>query len=301
MGRPMFHRFKWTRAALRRNRIMAEAETVQPFFLSALAGDCRTFLDVGAMIGAYSLFATALPKVERIIAIEANPVAARELRANIRLNNANVEIIEAAVSDHDGEVSFGVVSDFAGDNAVMETALHDGFKSVVRVPSITLDSLTSLPEPVCLKIDVEGHELAVLKGAHRILKKPCVIQVEDFSGATAAALEPLGYFKLTAIGPDHYFSNIEAHRGRAVEFYEAAMLELIRSMGEATVSPSHITKHWGDFTLRMEGWTAARLRSIRNASLLEMTYALALGAALLLAVGVVLFALGYFTWAYLTR
>jgi FkbM family methyltransferase len=258
----VFHRFNWTPTARMRNRIMAEAETVQPFFLLALGKECRTFLDVGAMIGAYSLFATQLPKLERCIAIEANPVAAKELRANIKLNNSAIEVIEAAVSDHDGKVAFGVVSEFAGDNAVMNTALHNGFKSIVSVPSITLDSITNLPEPICLKIDVEGHELAVLKGAHRILKKSCVIQVEDFSGATRDALEPLGYSRLTAIGPDHYFTNIDSLRGRTVELYETAMLSLIESMGEENVSPSHITKRRGDLTLRVEGRSAERLRRL---------------------------------------
>lgn len=241
---------------------MAEAETVQPFYLLALAEEagCRSFLDVGAMIGAYSLFATQLPKLERCVAIEANPVATEELRANILLNNAHIEVVQAAVSDHNGEVVFGVVSDFAGDNAVLDTALHDGFKSSIKVPAITLDSLGQLPEPICLKIDVEGHELAVIAGAKKLLEKPCVIQVEDFNDATASALP--GYFKLTAIGPDHYFSNIESLRGRTVELYETAMNALIDSMGEATWSPTHITKHLGDLTLRLEGRSALSLRRL---------------------------------------
>lgn len=254
----MFHRFKWTPVGRRRNRIMAEAEAVQPFYLLAAARDCRTFLDVGAMIGAYSLFATQLPKLERIIAIEANPVAAEELRAHLDLNNAAVEVIAAAVSDHEGEVTFGVVGDFAGDNAVLDTALHNGFRSSIAVPAITLDTLGDLPEPICLKIDVEGHELAVFDGARKLLKKPCVIQVEDFAGATEAALP--GYRRLTVIGPDHYFTNIDGLD--ALELYETAMRDMIQSMGEATFARDHITKRKGDFALQIEGATAERLRHL---------------------------------------
>lgn len=262
----MFHRFKWTAVAEKRNRLTAEAEPIQPFFLLALAdlAGCRTFLDIGANVGCYSLFATQLAKLERCIAFEANPSTANELRANIALNQRSIDVIEAAVSNQVGEVSFGVVSEFAGDNAVLATAFHDGFKKHQTVPAITLDSLGELPGPICLKIDVEGHEREVMTGAARILSGPCVIQVEDFDSATGAILEPLGYFKLTDIGPDRYFTNIDELRGQALPAYETAVQAFTESTLEAIYAPVQVTLRKGDFALKIGGKSYTRLKRIKR-------------------------------------
>jgi precorrin-6B methylase 2 len=58
--------------------------TWQPYVLLALAeqAGCELFVDVGANIGAYSLFASLIPTVSRIVAYEANPHAADQLRVN---------------------------------------------------------------------------------------------------------------------------------------------------------------------------------------------------------------------------
>jgi len=245
---------------------LAELEPVQPFYLLALAdaAGCKSFLDIGANVGAYSLFALQLAKVQRRLAFEANPATAQELRANVQLNNAEIEVVEAAVSDHAGEVSFGVVSDYAGDNAVLDTALHDSFERQITVSAITLDSFSNLPDPMCIKLDVEGHEREVIAGAYNLLRRPCVVQVEDFGSAMSSILGPLGYFRLTAIGPDHYFSNIKALDGRAVEFYETAMAAMIQSIGEAAYDPTQITMRRGNFILKVGGTSAKRLRKAKR-------------------------------------
>src|SRR5687768_14085806 len=114
----MYDRFRWTDVSARRNRLTMEYEPVQPFFLVALAENagCGTFIDVGANIGAYTLFATLVPTIQRIVAFEAIPETARELRANLALNGLQprVEVDERAVSSAPGTVSFGVVSKFSG-------------------------------------------------------------------------------------------------------------------------------------------------------------------------------------------
>jgi FkbM family methyltransferase len=268
----MFHRFKWTPVANDRNRLLAELEPVQPFYLLALAdaASCKTFLDIGANVGAYSLFASQLSTVERCLAFEANPTTARELRANVQLNGASIDVVEAAVSDRAGQISFGVVSDFAGDNAVVDTALRYSFSRQISVRSMALDSLSGLPEPLCVKIDVEGHESKVIDGAKNFLRRPCVIQVEDFSNSIGSVLKPMGYFRLTAIGPDHYFSNIKALDGRAVEFYELALAAMLVSIAESTYGPHQVTLRRGDFALEISGKSAARLKKAKR--LLGLTY-----------------------------
>jgi FkbM family methyltransferase len=255
----MFHRFRWTGVSTRRNAVMAEFEPVQPFFLLALAeaAGCRTFVDVGANVGAYSLFATQIPSVERWIAFEANPHAAAELRANIALNNLHIEVREEAVSNKSGSLAFGLVSNYAGTNAVKSTAIahpaRGAFRDEITVPAVALDSILPLQAPFCLKIDVEGHEPQVIAGAGRFLQSPCVVQIEEYNGCEISLP---GHTKLTSIGPDHYFSNIPGLQ--TLPAYEHAMRLLIQSNHRS----KSVTIGRGDFSLQVSGKSGAVARSL---------------------------------------
>jgi FkbM family methyltransferase len=236
---------------------MAEYEPIQPYYLIELAtrASCATFLDVGANIGAYSVFASRIPTVHRMIAFEANAKAASEIIANARLNGLNIEVHQMAVSDRAGELEFGVVSDFAGNNAVVSSALHDDFRRTVKVKAIALDDIPALDGPVCLKIDVEGHEAEVIDGATKLLiSHECVVQMEGYQDEAGKKLEAMGYARLTKIGPDVYYSNIAGLSALGV--YEDAM--------EAIISSHHrnkaVTLKRGDVALTLTGRTAELAR-----------------------------------------
>ena len=264
----MFHRFNWTAASAKRIADTIEHEPAQPFFLLALAetAGCRTFLDVGANIGAYTMFATLIPPLERCIAFEAAPDSAAELRRNARLNNANVEIEQVAVSDGRPSVRFSTAGRFAARNSVSDTALHSPaiFTREIEVPAIALDNLLPLAAPVCVKIDVEGHEPRVLAGAERLLSQnACVVQIEDYQRAEIGrVLGKYGHSPITAIGPDHYYSNIDGLRDRAVQIYERAMVMLIESNHQAR---RPIILRMGDLSLQLDGRAARALRSLKAA------------------------------------
>jgi FkbM family methyltransferase len=231
---------------------------------------CGTFLDIGANIGAYALFVTSVPTVRRIVAFEANPETARELRANLELNALadRIQVDERAVSSGPGALSFGIVSRFSGANSVVKTSIHDSstFHKQIVVETTTLDGLfTELAgRPVCLKIDVEGHEADVLEGGRAMLKaNQAIIQIEgydDSARGNGSKLEELGYFRLTAVGPDHYYSNMPLFRdvGEVVAAYERAMAQMIawnhRSKG--------VFLERGDFALRLTGKSAEFARKV---------------------------------------
>ena len=220
----MYHRFKWTSASHRRNGISQEYEPLQPYFLLALmqAAGCRSFVDVGANIGAYSILMSQ--QAEQLIAFEANPAAADEMTENLALNGLEAQLHRAAVSDHCGVLQFGTVSRLAGNSAVVETADNQSFVETSEVECVTLDSaLSEIDHPIALKIDVEGHEAEVLKGAVQTLSRPCVLQVESLSGDIENTQELGGLRRLTAIGPDHYFTNISGIEPLAI-FEEACKL-----------------------------------------------------------------------------
>lgn len=123
------------------------------------------FYDVGAHAGFYSLLAAR--KGCRVFAFEPSPRNIQMLKQHIALNHLNVEVIEAAVADHDGTAVFDV-----GPNTYMGSLAERG---ELQVKVVSLDAL-KIPPPDFVKIDIEGGEYGALMGAARVIKenKPTV-------------------------------------------------------------------------------------------------------------------------------
>jgi FkbM family methyltransferase len=131
------------------------------------------FFDVGAHIGQYSLMAST--RCYEVHAFEANRSTAIALRHNVKSNHlSNVTVNECAVSEHIGTATFHELS---GDNPGASSLYGKGQR--VSVAAITLDAycrkLSLNRRPVVLKIDVEGAELRVLRGAEHLLARGNVI------------------------------------------------------------------------------------------------------------------------------
>ena len=146
-------------------------------------------IDAGANIGLYS---HALRRhYRRVIAFEPNRVVSRPLEAWSR---GRVELHQAALSSTSGEFAFFIPDGAAGWASLHREHMPPGANvKEIRVPAMTLDSLEL--EDVCLlKIDVEGHEYEVLKGADATLKRcrPTVI-METRDQRAAELLGRLGY------------------------------------------------------------------------------------------------------------
>ena len=226
----MYHKFHWTKVAQRRNWILKEYEPIQPFYLLELATavGAKCFLDVGANIGFYSVIMSQ--QVSLVLTYEANSMLLNEIKKNFDLNSVSSVIRPVAVSNKSGTVSFGVVSRYAGDSGVISTQHgNKKYSSTVSVDSVRLDDeLKEIDGPIVLKVDVEGHELAVLQGAKSILmNKSCIIQIENYNDVVNNFLLDLGYLKLTDIGPDSYFTNIRDID--PLQCYEKAIKNLIQS------------------------------------------------------------------------
>jgi FkbM family methyltransferase len=135
------------------------------------------FVDVGANVGFY--IAEALPLVGPhglVIAIEPTPNCMRLLRMSFG-SVPNVVLLEAAAFDRSGTATFHVSKSTALSSlASLDPKAHD-----VEVRLTTLDEefrSHQWPAPNVIKIDVEGAELAVLRGARALLtsaKAPAVL------------------------------------------------------------------------------------------------------------------------------
>ncbi|MEM2857571.1 MAG: FkbM family methyltransferase [Nitrososphaerota archaeon] len=124
----------------------------------------RTAIDVGAHMGAYSLFLSQI--CERVIAVEPQEAVRRVLLRNIRLNKIrNVIVLPYAASSESGKTMV-----ITGSGATAKVT-----QGPVNVQTIRIDDVVVrfFPQsgPEFVKIDVEGHELDVLKGMTTTLRE----------------------------------------------------------------------------------------------------------------------------------
>ena len=122
--------------------------------------------DIGANVGFYTLLASKLVgPAGKVVAFEPVPSNVAYLRRHLALNAVdNVEVVEAAVSDLEGEVAFQE----GASNSVGRIAEGGN----LTIPSVTIDALIEsgrLPPPTVIKMDVEGAEYRALMGAKRSL------------------------------------------------------------------------------------------------------------------------------------
>lgn len=123
--------------------------------------------DLGAHTGYYTLVLSRLVgPAGRLVAFEPLPANVALLRKHIEINNLrNVGVIEAAVSDRSGRTFFE-----EGPTSAMGHVSPDRGLTVRMVHLDGLVGSGELPTPDFIKVDVEGQEYAVLRGAARLLE-----------------------------------------------------------------------------------------------------------------------------------
>lgn len=142
-------------------------------------------IDIGANLGLVACSVASVAPLGKVIAVEASPKIYKILKKNVKQNNIkNVQTVQIALSDKQKTLKFFEDRDFlAGSRAVSD---KDQRKGVVTVKALPLDILIkdyALTRIDLIKIDVEGHELQVLKGAKNTLKKfkPfCLIEFNSY-------------------------------------------------------------------------------------------------------------------------
>ncbi len=149
-----------------------EHSTTQFFHSVAQRG--WTFLDVGANAGYYSLLAHDLGgHGSSIHAFEPNPRLNALLQESILLSSGTIRAVQAACSDRTGTASLHLSTEVGNTGlSTLRSDVLPGSAARIPVPLITLDDYCddrSL-RPDIIKIDVEGHELSVVRGACRLLR-----------------------------------------------------------------------------------------------------------------------------------
>ena len=187
-------------------------------------GDC--FIDVGGHVGYFSMLAAhAVGPSGQVYTFEPEARNARQIRAHISLNRLhNVELFEEAVGQEEGEAQLHINADNSGGHALWDVGAHPynersrSHHEVKPVRRGTLDQLmarTATQRIRLVKIDAEGSELRILKGAMLLLlarRVPYVIcEINEFGlhqmGTTGRAMrafmQACGYscYRMTAAAP----------------------------------------------------------------------------------------------------
>ncbi len=129
-------------------------------------------IDVGANLGTVSILLDRRFPDRNIHALEANPLILDSLLGNIALNRCgNVHVHSIAVADRDGTVAF----EANPKDRATASITNSSAKFARSVKSTTLDSFVrhqcEWSDVALLKVDVEGFECAVFKGAANLLQE----------------------------------------------------------------------------------------------------------------------------------
>lgn len=136
-----------------------------------------TLFDCGADIGTFSTLVVArCPNVRQVFAFEPNTEVQDVLRMNSASLNVPATVVTKAVSSFTGKGILVRPSYDGSDHARYLVPCDDDGE----IDVLTIDSLQEFAPNVAIKIDVEGGEAAVLKGAEQTIRQArnCVISLE---------------------------------------------------------------------------------------------------------------------------
>ncbi|HYA05407.1 MAG TPA: FkbM family methyltransferase, partial [Xanthobacteraceae bacterium] len=160
--------------------------------IPAMLKACRelkpaAFIDIGANFGLYTCIIGRQRLAERLIAFEPNRAVVERLRQHVALNGlAGVEIHETAAgaTPHRAALSLGAPGYDALSSVV--AAQPGGY----QIEVVTLDdTLDFAGQALVIKIDVEGYELEVLRGAKKLFARNYgYAQIESFEQSRADAV-----------------------------------------------------------------------------------------------------------------
>ncbi|MFT3886272.1 MAG: FkbM family methyltransferase [Flavobacteriales bacterium] len=139
-----------------------------------------TVVDVGGNVGFHALEMAQVCHPGRVVSFEPNPPALERFRKNLALNPHldNIELVACGVSDRPGSLTLSYNQGNLGTASAFGTSsLHS------EVPVDTLDDLLEqrgIRSVDLLKVDIEGGEMAALKGALRTIgRSPNMVLVTE--------------------------------------------------------------------------------------------------------------------------
>lgn len=179
------------------NYLLASAEPDVSEALKMVLAPQMTFYDVGANVGLYTLVGARIVGASgSVVSFEPLEVNRKLVEHNVRVNGfSNVHCLPYAVGQHDGEGKFMLSDTHSWGMLAGQGHVPVKFAGEILVDVRNLDGLINklgLRPPDVIKIDVEGGETAVFRGAREIIAKYRPTLLVELHDTTAAVLEELG-------------------------------------------------------------------------------------------------------------
>jgi FkbM family methyltransferase len=151
------------------------------------------FADIGANIGSFTILASGVIGA-KTVSLEPVPSTFNRMKRNIRLNDIDdrVEAHCVAAGAELGSIQFSIDQDCV--NQVVSES-YEG--QSMQVPVVPLDELLKGKSPTIWKVDVEGFEYEVLKGAIRSLRNSSLeaVMLEADSDEIRGIMSQAGFFR----------------------------------------------------------------------------------------------------------
>ncbi len=148
--------------------------------------DIASIIDIGASTGGYSSKARKIYPAAKIASFEPLPKSYHKLTERFK-NDLNHKAYNFVLSDKSGELEFNESSN-SGSSSILtmskthaEAYPHTAKNTAIKVKADTLDAVfdsLGLEGNILLKLDVQGAEALVLKGAEQTLSKVKVVFIE---------------------------------------------------------------------------------------------------------------------------
>lgn len=187
-----------------------------------LSKQCDVILDIGANTGLYTLLSQHVHPEARVYAFEPIERNMQKLKYNCQLNGMdNVEYVPAAASDRNGQQTIFVPETEVSTTSTLQSDIAGDLQieRPVVIDTVTLDTFIeqhNIPQVDLVKIDVEGHEVAVLEGFAQYIRryKPTIlaeIRIGEHGQKIGELLDGNGYV---------YYDIDEVHTPARVEVLE---------------------------------------------------------------------------------
>jgi FkbM family methyltransferase len=197
--------------------VLRENYEAELIFLERALSPGKTFVDVGANLGIYALAASKIVGPSgRVIAFEPSQQTFFLLNGNVAMNNStNVQIYPAAISDKAGEALLYHGADPGQNSLGRDPALEPEGEQVMTESLDNALSAASVERVDLIKMDVEGAEELVVRGANKVITshRPTIILEINQEASARLGLSPRGAWdQLQSLG--YKFFSV---RGNAVD------------------------------------------------------------------------------------
>jgi len=169
-------------------------------FIADIAGKDKVFVDVGAHVGEYAIRMAKFFK--EVIAVEPHPRARAVLEKNIELNGiGNITILPFAAGDRRGKA---ILHDRGGSSSLLDV---EWSREEIEVDVVRLDDIIQKADVI--KIDVEGYEGLVVKGAKRLIEACRPVLIIEHHENRGYQNVPLRREDIRKLLPDYVALNLD--------------------------------------------------------------------------------------------